>query len=117
MQATKSALQLNPSARCSTSSRNGKHKQVNKSTLLREFRIMALYKGLMHSGWPVTDVEKHFHDYDETWMVLGGHGVAYWIDHNNNREEFVLEEGDVWLIPAGYEHGSDGPNSPDFKLT
>jgi mannose-6-phosphate isomerase-like protein (cupin superfamily) len=70
----------------------------------------------MHGGWPVTDVEKHFHDYDETWLVLGGRGVAYWIDHDNNREDFVLEEGDVWMIPAGYEHGSDGPNSEDFKL-
>ncbi len=77
---------------------------------------MALHKGLLRGGWPVTDVEKHFHDYDETWLVLGGRGTSYWITHDGRREEFVLEEGDVWMIPAGYEHGSDGPNSPDFKL-
>lgn len=77
---------------------------------------MSLHKGILRGGWPVTDVEKHFHDYDETWLVLGGRGTAYWIDHEGKREEFILEDGDIWMIPAGYEHGSAGPNSPDFKL-
>ncbi len=78
--------------------------------------IMALHKGILRGGWLVTDVEKHFHDYDEVWLTLGGRGTSYWIDHEGNRAEFELEEGDVWMIPAGFEHGSDGPNSPDFKL-
>jgi hypothetical protein len=28
----------------------------------------------------------------------------------------VLEAGDVWMAPAGYEHGSEGPNSDDFTI-
>lgn len=82
---------------------------------------MTLFKGLLDEGFSLPECEKHFHDTDETWLILAGHGVGYWIDRADNREEFVLDRGDVWLIPAGYEHGSDGipglgHNSADFRI-
>jgi uncharacterized protein YjlB len=77
---------------------------------------MALHKGLMRSGFALPSCEKHFHDYDETWLIVSGQGASYWIDHEGRREDFALEAGDIWMIPAGYEHGSDGPNSDDFTL-
>lgn len=77
---------------------------------------MALHKGLMKGGFLLPECEKHFHDHDETWLILAGKGTGYWIDHQGQRIDFVLEEGDVWMIPAGYEHGSDGKNSEDFKI-
>jgi oxalate decarboxylase/phosphoglucose isomerase-like protein (cupin superfamily) len=78
---------------------------------------MALHKALLRKGFKLPTCEKHFHDYDETWIILKGRGTGYWIDHQGQRVEFVLEEGDIWMIPAGYEHGSDGPNSEDFEIT
>lgn len=83
---------------------------------------MAFHKGLLQGGFPLPWCERHFHDSDETWIVLEGRGTGYWIDHAGVREEFELEAGDVWLIPAGYEHGSDGfaetgENSEDFRIT
>jgi len=75
-----------------------------------------LHKNLLSSGVALPECEKHFHDYDETWIILQGEGTGYWIDHEGNREEFVLEAGDVWMIPCGYEHGSHGPNSDDFEI-
>lgn len=82
---------------------------------------MALHKNFLGGGFPLPDCEKHFHDTDETWVVLGGQGTGYWIDHEGRREDFDLEAGDVWMIPAGYEHGSDGigesgKNSTDFTI-
>ena len=78
---------------------------------------MALHKGKIKEGFPLPECEKHFHDHDETWLILKGRGNGYWLDHDGNREEFDLEEGDVWMIPAGYEHGSEGPNSEDFTIS
>ena len=82
---------------------------------------MALHQGLLGRGFRVVNTEKHFHDHDETWLILTGNGRAYWIDHDGMREDFDLEGGDVWMIPAGYEHGSDGfaetgRNSEDFTI-
>jgi len=82
---------------------------------------VSLYKNFLAGGFLLPDCEKHFHDSDETWVVLEGRGTGYWIDHGGNREDFELEAGDVWMIPAGYEHGSDGiggsgTNTPDFKI-
>ncbi len=31
---------------------------------------MALHKGLLSSGFALSECEKHFHDYDETWIIL-----------------------------------------------
>ena len=78
---------------------------------------MALHKGKMKEGFALPQCEKHFHDQDETWLILTGKGTGYWIDHEGNREDFILEAGDAWMIPAGYEHGSDGPNSDDFTVS
>ena len=69
---------------------------------------MALHKGLTRGGFKLPVCEKHFHDHDETWVILKGRGTGYWIDPGGRREEFQLEEGDAWMIPAGYEHGSEG---------
>ncbi|MCW1970773.1 MAG: cupin domain-containing protein [Anaerolineae bacterium] len=82
---------------------------------------MALYQGLLNKGFRVITTEKHFHDHDETWIILSGSGLAYWIDHAGQRKNFALAAGDVWMIPAGYEHGSDGfpetgRNSDDFTI-
>ncbi len=77
---------------------------------------MALHKGLLKGGFHLPDCEKHFHDHDETWLIVAGTGDGYWIDHDGRREDFALEAGDVWMIPAGYEHGSVGPNSEDFTV-
>ena len=82
---------------------------------------MTLHKGLLEAGFPLPGVEKHFHDCDETWLILAGRGTGYWIDHEGERQEFELEAGDVWMVPAGYEHGSDGfpdtgRNSDDFTI-
>lgn len=78
---------------------------------------MALYKEKLKKGFALPECEKHFHDYDETWLILKGRGNGYWLDHAGNREDFELEAGDVWMIPAGYEHGSEGPNSEDFTIS
>lgn len=77
---------------------------------------MGLIKGHLKGGFLLPECEKHFHDHDETWLILEGAGTGYWIDHDGKREDFVLEAGDVWMIPAGFEHGSDGPNSADFRI-
>jgi mannose-6-phosphate isomerase-like protein (cupin superfamily) len=77
---------------------------------------MALHKNLLKNGFKLPECEKHFHDYDETWLILKGKGTGYWIDHQGQRVDFGLEGGDVWMIPAGYEHGSDGPNDDDFEI-
>jgi 2-desacetyl-2-hydroxyethyl bacteriochlorophyllide A dehydrogenase len=82
---------------------------------------MALHKGLLKAGFKLPVCEKHFHDHDETWVILNGKGTGYWIDHGGNREEFELDAGDVWLIPTGFEHGSEGfkgtgKNSEDFTI-
>ncbi len=82
---------------------------------------MALHRGLLHGGFELPKLEKHFHDHDEAWLILAGRGTAYWIDHDGRREDFELEAGDVLMVPAGCEHGSDGlagtgENSPDFRV-
>jgi len=78
---------------------------------------MALHKGLLKGGFHLPECEKHFHDHDETWIILRGTGIGFWIDHEGARKEFNLEEGDVWMIPAGFEHGSVDCNSSDFQIT
>jgi hypothetical protein len=80
---------------------------------------MALHKGLLKQGVYSPNSEKHFHDYDQIWIILSGRGTVYWIDHAGKREDFILEAGDVWMVPAGYEHGSEGfketgKNSDDY---
>lgn len=75
-----------------------------------------LHRGLLNNGFKLPQCEKHFHDHDETWLILEGKGAGYWIDPAGQRIEFPLEAGDVWMIPVGYEHGSDGPNSDDFTI-
>ncbi len=54
-----------------------------------------------------TPVEMHFHDHDETWVMMGGRALvrARWRD--GKREEFVLEPGDIWMVEAGVEHGCE----------
>ncbi len=69
-----------------------------------------IHKGLLNGGFAVEFVEKHFHDHDEIWLILEGRGTGYWIDPAGERTDFDLEAGDVILMPAGWEHGSDGPN-------
>src|SRR5262245_46981615 len=56
---------------------------------------------------PQTPVEKHFHDHDETWVVMGGSCRACMIDLEGSRKEFDLQAGDIWMIEAGVEHGCD----------
>jgi 2-desacetyl-2-hydroxyethyl bacteriochlorophyllide A dehydrogenase len=82
---------------------------------------MALHKAKLKGGFKLPTCEKHFHDHDETWLILKGRGTGYWIDHDGRREDFLLEEGDAWMIPAGFEHGSfgfkeTGKNGEDFTI-
>lgn len=56
---------------------------------------------------PEKPVEKHFHDHDETWVMMGGRAKAFMIDREGRRSEFVLEEGDIWMVEAGVEHGCE----------
>jgi len=82
---------------------------------------MPLHKGLLKKAVKAPNTEKHFHDYDQTWIIMSGRGTAYWIDHSGKREDFLLEAGDVWMTPAGYEHGSEGfketgRNSEDYTV-
>lgn len=64
---------------------------------------------------PTHPVEKHFHDYDETWIIMGGSARAYMIDRDGERHEFVLNERDIWMIEAGVEHGCD-PITPEILI-
>jgi len=69
---------------------------------------MAIYKRPKPIHFPPdTPVEKHFHDHDETWIILGGRCRAFMIDRSGERSEFLLEAGDVWMIEAGVEHGCE----------
>lgn len=52
-------------------------------------------------------VEKHFHDQDETWVVMGGRARAFMVDRDGKRSEFMIEAGDIWMVEAGVEHGCD----------
>jgi len=52
-------------------------------------------------------VEMHFHDHDETWVIMGGRARAHAVGREGRRQEFILEQGDVWMIEAGVEHGCD----------
>jgi hypothetical protein len=52
-------------------------------------------------------VEMHFHDHDETWIIMGGRAKAFMVDRDGERSEFDLEEGDIWMVEAGIEHGCD----------
>jgi len=52
-------------------------------------------------------VEKHFHDYDETWVMTAGSAKAYRIDRDGTRVEFDIKAGDIWMVEAGVEHGCD----------
>ena len=50
-------------------------------------------------------MEKHFHDHDETWIIMGGACRAFMVDRDGRRDEFDLHAGDLWMIEAGVEHG------------
>jgi len=54
-----------------------------------------------------TPVEMHFHDHDETWVMMGGRAKARAVGRDGKREEFILEPGDIWMIEAGVEHGCE----------
>ena len=56
---------------------------------------------------PDTPVEMHFHDHDETWIMMGGSARAFMVDRDGKRSEFILECGDIWMVEAGVEHGCD----------
>jgi mannose-6-phosphate isomerase-like protein (cupin superfamily) len=47
---------------------------------------------------PQTPVEMHFHDHDETWVVMGGRARAHAVGRDGKREEFVLEAGIITSI-------------------
>ena len=56
---------------------------------------------------PAKPVEMHFHDHDETWIMMGGKAQAHMVDRDGTRKDFELEEGDIWMVEAGVEHGCD----------
>ncbi len=52
-------------------------------------------------------VEMHFHDYDETWIIVGGKCMAHMVDRDGTKSDFELEAGDIWLVEPGVEHGCE----------
>lgn len=78
---------------------------------------MPLHKGLLKGGFKLPQCEKHFHEHDESWLVLDGQAVGFWIDDQGRKELFQLEAGDAWMIPAGYEHGLEGPAGEGFTIS
>ena len=56
---------------------------------------------------PDKPVEMHFHDHDETWIIMGGKAVAHMVDRDGTKKDFDLEEGDIWMVEAGVDHGCD----------
>lgn len=73
---------------------------------LMEVNPLALYKNPKPNYHPPGEVvEKHFHDHDETWVIMDGRAKAYMIDREGQYHEFILEKGDIWMIEAGTEHG------------
>ena len=56
---------------------------------------------------PAKPVEMHFHDSDETWLMMGGKVLAHMVDRDGKSCDFELEEGDIWMVEAGVEHGCD----------
>ena len=60
-----------------------------------------------HTFTPDKPVEKHFHDHDETWIIMSGKVKAFMIDRDGTTDEFELAAGDVWMIEAGVEHGCE----------
>ena len=52
-------------------------------------------------------VEMHFHDHDETWIVVAGRAKAFMVDRDGTRSEFDIVAGDIWMVEAGVEHGCD----------
>ena len=76
---------------------------------------MGLHKRLLEKGFLLPQCEKHFHDSDETWIILKGKGLVYEVDRKGNRSEFEVEAGDVWMIEVGHEHGGKAL-TPDFKV-
>lgn len=56
---------------------------------------------------PERPVEMHFHDSDETWIMMGGRATAHMVARDGRKSDFVLEEGDIWMVEAGVEHGCD----------
>jgi 2-desacetyl-2-hydroxyethyl bacteriochlorophyllide A dehydrogenase len=78
---------------------------------------MPLHKGLMKSGFKLPACEKHFHEHDETWLMLEGQAVGFWIDLDGKKELFELQAGDAWMIPAGFEHGLQGQAGEGFTIS
>jgi len=67
---------------------------------------MALFKKPQpYRFTPDSPVEMHFHDHDETWIVMGGKGTASMVDTDGTESEFEIEQGDIWMVEAGVEHG------------
>ena len=54
---------------------------------------------------PEDPVEQHFHDEDETWVIMGGRCRAFQLDLDGVYSEFDLDAGDIWMVEAGIEHG------------
>jgi hypothetical protein len=69
---------------------------------------MAVYKKFEPIHFtPNNPVEKHFHDHDETWVITKGACKAFMVDLDGRYSEFRLEEGDIWMVEAGVEHGCE----------
>ncbi|MBU7004981.1 MAG: hypothetical protein HXS50_05400, partial [Theionarchaea archaeon] len=38
---------------------------------------------------------------------MGGRAKAFMVDRSGEEKEFMLEDGDIWMVEAGVEHGCD----------
>ena len=48
---------------------------------------------------PQNPVEMHFHDSDETWIMMGGRALAHSVDREGKARDFELEEGEQKKAP------------------
>ncbi len=60
---------------------------------------MALHKNLLNSGFALPECEKHFHDHDETWIILAGRGIA--VSEGNS---YQVGPGDCVATEMGHHH-------------
>ena len=62
---------------------------------------MFLKRGPSTTFTPEKPVERHFHEFDEAWVVIEGRARAVVRERDGSERDFVLQPGDVWMIHAG----------------
>ena len=73
-----------------------RHMLLWRSNRVKSRSVMAFFRKPQPLRFtPTFPVEMHFHDHDETWIMMGGKGIATIIERNGKKTEFEVEEGDI----------------------